>query len=503
MNYESAAQALSSFDKRVEQMRAYSHAMGVMALDASTAAPRLSAEGRGRTYAVLSQVRYELMADPENGALLAYLESHEAELSQIQKRAVQLFRRQYEQLRRIPMAEYVDYEVLLNDSQAKWEEAKNKADFSIFQPYLEKIVGYNRKFAVYYDAEKAPYDALLNEYERGLTMETLDKFFGALKDALVPLIAKVKAAPAIDSSFLSRFYPASQQEKLSYLLMDALDIDKDRCTLAETEHPFTTEFNNHDVRITTHYYENALASSMYSVIHEGGHAIYELDCDDRYNYTLLSGGVSMGIHESQSRFYENILGRSRPFLSYLFPKVKELFPEQLQDVDEELFYRAVNKAEPSLVRTEADELTYCMHIIIRYELEKRLLDGSLAVRDLPEAWNRLYRDYLGIDVPNDKAGCLQDSHWSNGLIGYFPSYALGSAYGAQMLACMERDLGDIWPRVSQGDLSHVRSWLKEHIHKYASLYEPDELFRRACGEFDPKYYIDYLEEKYSRLYNLK
>lgn len=348
MEFESVTQALSRFDESVEQIRAYNHAMGVMSLDASTAAPKLSAEGRGKTLAVLSQVRYQLMANPENGELLTYLESHAAELNPVQNRAVQLFRRDYDQLLRIPMAEYIDYVVLLNDSSANWEEAKNKSDFSIFQPYLEKIVGYNRKFAAYYDSEKAPYDALLNEYERGLTMEQLDKFFGALKAALVPLISKVGAAPQIDDSFLSRSYPAAQQEKLSYLLMGTLGIDQDRCTLAETEHPFTTNFNNKDVRITTHYYENALASSMYSVIHEGGHAIYELDCDDQYNYTLLSGGVSMGIHESQSRFYENIIGRSRPFLSYLFPKVKELFPSSFRMWTRNNFTGLSTKPNPPL-----------------------------------------------------------------------------------------------------------------------------------------------------------
>ena len=284
--------------------------------------------------------------------------------------------------------------------------------------------------------------------------------------------------------------------------MKTLGLDRNYCGIAETEHPFTTNFNNKDVRITTHYYENSLASSMYSVIHEGGHALYELNADDQYNATVLSGGVSMGIHESQSRFYENLIGRSRPFIHAIFPSIKSFFPEQLQDVDEEMFYRAVNKAQPSLIRTESDELTYSLHIMVRYEIEKQLISGALSVSDVPARWNELYREYLGVEVPNDRQGCLQDSHWSGGSIGYFPSYALGSAYGAQMLCCMQQELGDIYADVAKGDLSRITGWLEAHIHKYASFKKPGVLFADACGKFDPKYYTDYLTKKFTALYQL-
>ena len=210
----------------------------------------------------------------------------------------------------------------------------------------------------------------------------------------------------------------------------------------------------------------------------------------------------MGLHESQSRFFENIIGRSLPFIQCIFPKLRELFPEQLQGVDAEGFWRAVNKSGPSLIRTEADELTYCMHIMVRYELEKQLIDGSLKVADLPEAWNRLYREYLGISVPSDREGCLQDSHWSSGSIGYFPSYALGSAYGPQLLSAMEKELGDIWGDVAAGNLSRVKGWLGQHIHRHARLYQPGQVFEMACGKFDPSYYTNYLKEKYTKLYQL-
>ena len=217
---------------------------------------------------------------------------------------------------------------------------------------------------------------------------------------------------------------------------------------------------------------------------------------------VCDGGVSMSIHESQSRFFENIIGRSEPFCNYVFPKIQELFPEQMKDVDAEMFYRGINKAEPSLIRTEADELTYCLHIMVRYELEKQLIAGSLCVKDIPDAWNRMYKDYLGIDVPNDKEGCLQDSHWSGGMFGYFPSYALGSAYGPQMLHQMELDIGSVWEDVAKGDVSGVKDWLKEHIHQHAGFYKPEQLFEMACGKFDAGFYTVYLTDKFGKLYNL-
>ncbi len=502
MSFETLQQALEASAKHQQTMAAYNHAMGVLYLDASTAAPSDSWEGRGKTMEVLSQVIYDLQTDPQIPQMLACLEAHFEELTPQLKRETEVLRKGYDQMHKIPAEEYVAYTVLLNDAESVWAKAKNENDFPSFAPYLEKIVDYNRKFAGYYHPEMAPYDALLNEYEEGLNMKTLDAFFAQLRQTIVPLITKIQQAPAIDDSFLKRHYPVEIQRKFSDYLMEVLGLDRAHCGIAETEHPFTTNFNNKDVRITTHYHEDDLASSMFSVIHEGGHALYELGAGDRYNYTCLSGGVSMGIHESQSRFYENIIGRSAAFIHAIFPKVKELFPQQLADVSEEMFYRGVNKAQPSLVRTEADDLTYGLHIMVRYEIEKQLIAGTLTVAQVPERWKALYQEYLGIEVPNDTLGCLQDSHWSGGMIGYFPSYALGSAYGPQLLAKMEAEIGDIWPDVAKGDLSRVTGWLREKIHCHASFRKPDELFRSVCGEFDAKYYTDYLTRKYTRLYGL-
>jgi carboxypeptidase Taq len=502
MKYKTTQQALDAMQALQETLAAYHHVMGVTYLDASTCAPKGSYECRGKAMGILSRITYDLMANPDNDEMLSALEADIDSLSQQQKREVEVLRKNYDQLNRIPAEEYVQYSVLLNDAEAMWEKAKNQNDFELFAPYLEKIVDFNIKFAGYYDAGKHPYDALLNEYEEGLTMETLDGFFGQLRSAIVPLLERIGEAEPVDNSFLFRKYPVEKQKEFAKYLMEVLDMDPDFCAISESEHPFTNGFNNKDVRITTHYYENAPTFAMYSTIHEGGHAIYELDIDDCYNFSTLSGGASMGIHESQSRFYENLIGRSRAFTSYVFPKLKELFPEQLADVDEEMFYRGVNKVEPSLIRTEADELTYSLHIMVRYEIEKMLISREISVQDVPATWNRLYKEYLGVEVPDDTNGCLQDIHWAGGSIGYFPSYALGSAYGPQMLAVMQKEVGDIYQDVEKGDLSKARAWLKENIHRHSALYKPGELFERCCGKFDAKYFTDYLTKKFSEIYGL-
>lgn len=502
MKYESVNQALQQLQKLSKTYMAYVHALGVLELDAATAAPSGSWEGRGITNGILSEVMYKLIADPSNGELITYLKAHVGELDALQLRELEILDKNYRQMNRIPVDEFVAFNVLCNDAQANWEKAKSSSDFSLFQPYLEKIVGYQKKFAGYYNPDVPAYDALLNEYEEGMTMEVLDVFFAELRAVIVPLVDKIRSQEVPVYLFTQKNYPADIQRKLSDILMETLKLDRHYCGIAESEHPFTTNFNNKDVRITTHYYEDNLLSSMFSVIHEGGHALYELGADEKYNHTLLSGGTSMGIHESQSRFYENLIGRSKAFCTYILPKLQELFPDQMKNVDVETFYHAVNDVRPSLIRTEADELTYSLHIMIRYELEKKLISGELEVRDVPSAWNQLYQEYLGVLVPNDAMGCLQDVHWSFGNLGYFPSYALGGAYGAQMLAVMRQELGNVFDDVENGDLSRITGWLRNHIHQYASFKKPGQVFEEACGKFDAKYYTEYLTQKYSSIYNL-
>ncbi len=496
---ENLNQALEKLDKLQKKLYAFQTASSSIYLDATTVAPKGTAEGRGVALGVLAGEEHALITAPETGELLDALSKEELQFPV--NRQVSELRRSRDKLVRIPAQEYRDYAELTNKSDSVWHEAKEKSDFAMFLPCLEELVSYNRKFAGYYDSSKAPYDALLDQYERGMNTAMLDQFFSVLRERLTPVIRAVAQKPQPDGSFLHRHYPAEMQRKFSDALMEVMGLDRAHCTIGETEHPYTLNFNNKDVRITTNYREDDVSGSMYSVIHEGGHALYELGVADDLQYTCLAGGVSMGVHESQSRFYENIIGRSRPFIEAVFPKAQAFFPEQLGDVTAEMFYRAVNIVRPSLIRTEADELTYCFHIMIRYELEKRLITGELAAKDIPGEWNRMYREYLGVEVPDDRRGCLQDSHWSGGSFGYFPSYALGGAYGAQMLKNMEKDI-DVWGPVGRGDLSAVTGWLRKKIHRYGGSLEPAEVVKNACGDFDPTVYTDYLTEKYSKLYQL-
>ena len=494
-------EALAKLAEMQKKLFAYQMADSALYLDGTTVAPKDTGEGRGVALGVLAGEQHKLLSAPETGELLDFLWGEREGLERPVRRQVEELRRSYHRLKRIPAEEYMEYAMLTNQAGDVWRRAKEQDDFGLFCPVLEKLVAFNIKFAGYYDATKAPYDALLNEYERGVDTAYLDKFFATLRERIVPLIHAIGEKQQPEDAFLRRHYPVEDQRRFSDYLMEVLGLDRAHCTIGETEHPYTLGFHNKDVRITTHYYEDDVGSSMYSVIHEGGHAKYELGVSDQLQYTCLAGGASMGVHESQSRFYENLIGRSRPFVEAIFPKMKEFFPEQLADVTAEQFYRAVNRAQPSLIRTEADELTYCLHVMVRYEIEKQLIGGTLAVKDVPGVWNRLYKEYLGIDVPDDRQGCLQDSHWSGGSFGYFPSYALGSAYGAQMLKNMEGEM-DVWGPVSRGDLSQVSAWLGEKVHQYGGLLEPAEVVENACGQFDPAVYADYLERKYTELYGL-
>ena len=499
MNLE---QLLSALDRLQRKMAAYNHAIGLIYYDGSTCAPSGTAANRGESIAILSEASYELSTCKETGDLLDSLWEKRSELDEAHLRMVFLLRKSLVELRKIPMEEYVAYQRLTNEAEDVWQKAKNADDYAAFAPYIDEIVEANKRFAAYVSPEMDAYDYCLDKFEEGLTRKTCDAFFAALREHLVPLIARVCASEnRPDTALLSFHAPIERQRELSSYLMDVLGMDRAHCALAETEHPFTTGFTKYDCRITTHYYEENMASSMFSVIHEGGHGMYDMGVKDEFAYTCLGGGVSMAVHESQSRFYENIIGRSRAFVSLIAPKLRELFPE-LKEADDESLYRAFNESHPSLIRTEADELTYCLHIMVRYELEKALFEGRITSRELSAEWNRLYKEYLGVDVPDDKRGVLQDTHWSGGMFGYFPSYALGSAYGAQLLKKMSETV-DVYGAVAAGDLAPVRKWLGEHIWQYGSLYTPRVLMEKAFGgEFSASCYVDYLTEKFSDIYAL-
>ncbi len=496
-------QACEQLTELQAKLSAFGHAMALIYYDGATTAPGGTAANRGQTLSILSRESYLLSTGETTVQLLEFLDAHKDELDVKQARIVEVAIKDIREMKKIPMEEYVAYQQLLVRAEDTWHTAKQTNDFALFCPYLEQIFATERRFALYCAPDMHPYNYCLNKYEEGLTMERCDQFFATLRARLVPLIAKIKAAPQLDDACIHGEFSEAEQEKFALELMKAMGIDMDHCGLGTTEHPFTTSLgSHHDVRITTNYDKENLASSMFSVIHEGGHALYDLNSDDSLAYTLLDGGVSMGIHESQSRFYENLLGRSRAFIDFIFPRMQACFPARLANYKAEDVYRAVNLVTPSLIRTEADEVTYALHVMVRYELEKQLMSGELEVKDLPEAWNRLYFEYLGIEVPDDTRGVLQDSHWSGGGIGYFPSYALGSAYGAQLLAKMKESV-DVDACLAKGDFAPINAWNRERIWQHGCLYKPGELLERALGEpFDPSYFTDYLEKKYTELYGL-
>lgn len=483
-----------------KQLYAYLYAMTVIDFDAETVAPDGSADGRAEATEVLSRASFDLLVNDGTAALLKEAAA-DAETEQ-ERAEVRNLQRQYDEIARIPADEYAAFTKLCSQSVPAWTKAKRTNDFSLFAPYLEKLIAARRAQARYFAPDRDPYEVLLDRYEKGLTIAQCDEFFATLRETIVPLLADIQTrGKAVRTDFLDQEWPIDAQRRVSKKIMELWGLDPAHCYLAESEHPFTTEFWRGDVRITTHYMPRDIFSNLYSVAHEGGHALYELNINPDYDYTVVTHGATMGIHESQSRLFENLVGRSRAFVHYLYPTLKELFPAQLADVSAEEIWRAVNRAEPGLIRTEADELTYCLHVMVRYEIEKQLIGGTLEAKDVPAVWAKLYKEYLGIEVPNDRDGCLQDSHWSGGAFGYFPSYALGSAYGAQMLRRMEQDV-DVWGAAAKGDLTPITAWLREKVHQYGGLMEPADVVKNACGDFSAEDYIQYLTRKYTELYGL-
>lgn len=490
------------FREHLDRIHAYQHALTLLHYDAETAMPSAAASALGGTVGILSEAQYCLQTAPEFRALieeiLAYPGQAEPHLyREAEERMISL-----RKLQAIPVREYCALQSLLAESPQIWREAKEKADFSLFAPTLSKIVDYTVRFARYYDSQSPIYNVLLDNYQHGLTMSDLDMLFAEIKKQLPPLIARIGENPQPDYVFLRQAFPVERQVQFTEQLFALLHLDPKRCASGQSEHPFSTASSNRDVRVTTHYYQHNLLSSVYSTIHEGGHALYMMHVDDALNGTLLADGASIAMHESQSRLFENNIGRSRAFTGLLLKKLSSLFPLQLTGVGEEDFYLACNQSRRSLIRIEADELTYPLHIMIRYEIEKLLFNADISVDDLPREWNRLYHEYLGIEVPDDKQGVLQDIHWAIGSFGYFPTYALGSAYATQIMWVMQKEI-DVWHLIRQENLLPIVEWLKEKILRFGGVKQAEILLREVCdGPFDPRFYTDYLCSKFNEIYHL-
>ena len=490
----------------LDKAYAYRTALTLISFDNSTTAPKEAIDFTSKAIGILSLENYNTLINPEVKTLLAELstEEEQKQLSVNEKAIVKDLKKTFRDLELIPPEEYQAYQMLLAKADHVWEEAKNTNDYKMYAPVLEEIISYNKKFAGYKQKEgQQLYDVLLDEFEEGFTMEILDDFFGKLREALVPIVHAVKDKPEhISIACLRKNYDIETQKKLSRFIAEYIGFDFNRGVMAETEHPYTTNLHNHDVRITNHYQENKLEDAIFSVIHEGGHGLYEMGISDEITLSPIGGGTSMGMHESQSRFYENNVGRSLEFWLPLYDKVKEYFPKELDGVTVEEFYKAINYAAPSLIRTEADELTYSFHVMIRYEIEKMIFNGDVDVMDLPAIWNQKYEEYLGVTPENDSVGIMQDIHWAGGMFGYFPSYALGSAIAAQLFHYMEGVM-PIKEYLKEGNLVPIREFLREHIHRYGGAKKTQEILKDTVGEgFNPDYYIQYLTDKFTKLYEL-
>lgn len=499
------SQNYNKLEEILEKDFAYGVALSLLNWDSSTLAPKRSMELTAKAVGLLSMESYHLIINPEVEELLTLLMKPEEfdSLEAYQQAIVKKMWKSFEDMKKIPPEEVQEYSQLCAVAGGIWENAKNTNDYASYKETLGKIIDFQKRFANYAKKEdQSIYDYVLDHNEEGFTTEILDDFFNKLRSNIVPLMKEIqKRGIEIDDSFIRIPYDVNKQKEFCNTLAKHIGFDFDRGVISESAHPFTLGIHNRDVRITNHFYESDPTSAMFSVIHEGGHALYEMDIDDNYTGTPAAG-PSMGAHESQSRFYENNLGRTKAFWEPLYPDLVALFPEQLSDVSLDDFYRAINKSQPSLIRTEADELTYSLHVMIRYEIEQEIFAGRVTVDDLPALWNKKYEEYLGITPDSDTHGILQDSHWSFGGFGYFPSYAIGSAIAAQLMHTMKKAM-DIDGLLRKGDLEPIHQFLKEHIHQYGGGKTVKEFLLETTGEgFNPDYYINYLTEKYSNLYQL-
>lgn len=491
----------------VKKIGAYNEALALIYWDLRTGAPKKGVDQRTEVIGVLSSELFELSTSEELESYLTVLseESIQDQLSLITRKTVEEMKKEFDRNKKIPADEHKEYVMLQSKAESVWEEAKEKADFSLFQPYLEKLVEMNKRFIEYWGHKENKYDVLLDMYEPGMTVAILDEVFSNVKDKIIPLVHKIavsKNSPTTD--FLFHPFPAENQEAFSLDVLKQVGYDFDAGRLDKTVHPFATGINPGDVRITTKYDESDFRVAVFGTIHEAGHALYEQNISKELIGTPLCTGTSMGIHESQSLFYENFVGRNLAFWKHNYEALKSFANGQFDEVTVEDFYRAINESKPSLIRIEADELTYPLHIMIRYEMEKGLFDGDFEVKDLPAIWNEKYKTYLGVVPENDGEGVLQDVHWAGGSFGYFPSYALGYMYAAQLKQVMVKDIPDFDALLEQGNLLPIKEWLNEKIHRFGKMKKPLEILKDVTGEgLNAQYLIDYLYKKYSDVYQLE
>ncbi len=488
---------LNQFREISEKISAYSLALTTLNWDSSTIAPKKGASYRNKMAALLSGELFSIATSSEFVALIDDLSTET--LDEVTTREIKQIKKNLDKNRFIPKEVYVEYAQLTRDAENVWETARDQQDYESFKPYLKKLIEMTKTVVSYRKDKRPVYEQLIDDFETGITIADYDVFFKKLKEEIVPFLHKIIDRKIEQPEWLCRNISIEKQRKVVEILMEYLNYDKSSGYIGESAHPFSSHFSVHDNRVTVRYHKDMFTSSIFALIHEVGHATYNGQVDEAYQGRAIADSMTYGMHESQSRLYENMLGRSHSFWSSIYPKVQAVVSE-LHDVTLDEFIQGINHVALSLIRIEADELTYPLHIMVRYEIEQALFNGTLDVEGLDNVWSDKYEEYLGIRPPHNGLGILQDIHWSGGAFGYFPTYALGSAYSAQWMGAMRKDI-DVEKCLENNDFKSVNDWLKNNVHRHGGVYEPNELLLSVTGEtFNPQYYVDYLIEKYSRLF---
>jgi carboxypeptidase Taq len=494
--------------KRIDtEMHLLADTVALLGWDQETYMPTGGLESRSEQLALMEGLVHDRLVDPEVGPILEDLGCTDAQpmgdpaLPEEERRYLRAFRRAWSRAAKLP-GEFVREKArAVSRSQTAWAEARKKNDFPAFLPHLEGILGLAKREAAYLGPDRDPYSVLLDLYEPGMSRQDVAGVFARLAEGLTSLLGRIASRPQVQDSFLRAHCPAGAQEKYCRSLLPLIGFDQEGGRLDVSAHPFTTSVGRGDVRITTRFLEDYFPSSIFSVIHEGGHALYEMGLPEAWKRLCAGEAVSMAVHESQSRFWENMVGRSLAFWEANYPALRAALAPLLDAVPLEDFHRALNKVQSSAIRVDADEVTYSLHVILRFQLESALMSGDLEPAGLPAAWREGMRRLLGFDPPDDARGCLQDIHWSMGAIGYFPSYALGNLYAAQFARAMEAELGDLGSLIRAGDCASPLAWLRKKIHARGSLLSPSELVQDVTGKpLSAEAFLDYLEAKYAGIY---
>lgn len=497
------SEKLELLKERLGEVADIDRAASVLSWDQQVNMPPGGNEARGRQLATLSKIAQEKFITDEVGRLIDDLKQELNGADTDGAALVRVAARNYDKARRVPPSFIAEQAIVTSKAFEAWMEARSKSDFSIFQPHLERVVELVHQYISFFPAGEHPYDTLLDNYEPGMKTAEVKAIFDGLRPKQVKLIKAIASSRQVKDDFLFKKFNEKKLNQFGEEVITYFGYDWTRGRQDKAPHPFQTTFSVNDVRITTRYEDDNPLATLFSTMHEAGHAMYEQGIKPAYERTPLAGGTSLAVHESQSRMWENLIGRSLPFWEHFYPSLKKLFPSQFDDVSLKTFYKAINKVEPSLIRVNADEATYNLHIMLRLELEIGMVEGTIAVRDLPEIWNIKMREYLGVTPPDDAKGVLQDIHWSYGAIGYFSTYALGNLVSVQLWEKINKDIRHLDEQIRKGDFSGLLAWLRKNIHEHGQKYQPQTLVERVTGSrISPAPYVRYLTKKYSEIYGL-